>query len=201
VTVDAPAIPIRRPDAPPGPRPNGWWGMVLLIATEATLFALLLATYFYLRTRSSIDWPPGRLSDPKILKPLLATIVLVVSSVPLAVASAAAERLRPGATRLGLLVGICLGVAFLIFQYVLVQDSLDKFRPRDGAYGSIFYALVGLHAAHVAAGVLLALWALARSIRFDRTAILTVRVTALYWHFVNVIAVVVFLTLYLSPRG
>jgi cytochrome c oxidase subunit III len=201
VTVDAPAIPIQRPDAPPGARPNGWWGMVLLIATEATLFALLLATYFYLRTRTSGGWPPDRLSDPKILKPLLATIILVLSSAPLALAGTAAERLRPSAARLGLLVGVGLGVAFLIFQYLLVQDSLDKFRPGKDAYGSIFYTLIGLHAAHVAAGVLFALWALARSIRFDRTAILTVRVTTLYWHFVNVVAVVVFLTLYLSPRG
>jgi heme/copper-type cytochrome/quinol oxidase subunit 3 len=105
---------VGRPDATPGARPTGWWGMVLLIATEATLFALLLAT---------------------------------------------------------------------------------------NAYGSIFYALVGLHFVHVAVGGLLALWALARTWRFDRTAIVTVRVTALYWYFLAVVAAVVFLTLYLSPRG
>ncbi len=39
MTVEAAAIPVARPDAPPGARPDGWWGMVLLIATEATLFA------------------------------------------------------------------------------------------------------------------------------------------------------------------
>jgi heme/copper-type cytochrome/quinol oxidase subunit 3 len=201
MTMQAPAIPIPRADAPPGSRPNGWWGMVLLIATEATLFALLLATYFYLRTRTSAGWPPDRLSDPKILKPLLATIILVLSSAPIAIAARAAGRLRPAAARIGVLFAVGLGVAFLIFQYLLVQESLDKFRPGKDAYGSIFYTLIGLHAAHVAAGVLLALWAFARSVRFDRTAILTVRVTTLYWHFVNVVAVVVFLTLYLSPRG
>jgi cytochrome c oxidase subunit III len=94
-----------------------------------------------------------------------------------------------------------LGVGFLVFQYVLVQESLDRFRPGTNAYGSIFYALVGLHFVHVAVGGILALWALARTWRFDRTAIVTVRVTALYWYFLAVVAAVVFLTLYLSPRG
>jgi cytochrome c oxidase subunit III len=190
-----------RPDAAPGARPSGWWGMVLLIATEATLFSLLLATYFYLRFTSTTGWPPGGLADPKILEPLLATLVLVVAVVPFAWASAAADRLRPTTVQLALAVGIVLGVGFLVFQYVLVQESLDRFRPETNAYGSIFYTLTGLHYVHVAAGVLLSLWALARTWRFDRTAVVTVRVTALYWYFLAVVAALVFLTLYLSPRA
>jgi len=190
-----------RPDAPPSARSSAWWGMVLLLATEASLFALLLATYFYLRFKSAHGWPPDEIADPKILKPLLATLILVVAVAPLAAASVAAARLKPSAVRLALLVGILLGVAFLVFQYVLVAESLDRFRPEDDAYGSIFYTLIGLHFVHVAVGVLLALWALARASRFDRTAVVTVRVVALYWYFLAVVAVLVFLTLYLSPRG
>lgn len=201
MTVEAAAIPLAGPDAPPGARPNGWWGMVLLIATEATLFALLVATYFYLRFRTQGGWPPDGLADPKIVKPMIATAILVLSSAPLALASRAVWELRPSVARLGLAGGIGLGVAFLIFQYLLVQASLDTFRPGKDAYGSIFYTLIGLHAAHVVVGVLLASWALVRTLRFDRTAVLTVRVTTLYWHFVNVVAVVIFLTLYLAPRG
>jgi heme/copper-type cytochrome/quinol oxidase subunit 3 len=192
---------VGRPDATPGARPTGWWGMVLLIATEATLFALLLATYFYLRFETVGGWPPDGITDPTILKPLLATLILLAAVVPFAVASAAADRLRPPVVQLTLACGIVLGVGFLVFQYVLVQESLDRFRPETNAYGSIFYALVGLHFVHVAVGGLLALWALARTSRFDRTAIVTVRVTALYWYFLAVVAAVVFLTLYLSPRG
>jgi len=201
VTVEAAALPLAGPDAPPGARPNGWWGMVLLIATEATLFALLVATYFYLRFRTQGGWPPDGLADPKIVKPMIATAILVLSSAPLALASRAVWELRPSVARLGLAGGIGLGVAFLIFQYLLVQASLAPFRPGKDAYGSIFYTLIGLHAAHVVVGVLLASWALVRTLRFDRTAVLTVRVTTLYWHFVNVVAVVIFLTLYLAPRG
>jgi cytochrome c oxidase subunit III len=189
------------PDAPPGARPSGWWGMVLLIATEATLFALLLATYFYLRFTSVDGWPPDGLADPKILKPLLATLILLFAIVPFAWASAAADRLHPATAQLALTIGLVLGVGFLVFQYVLVQESLDRFRPETDAYGSIYYTLVGLHFVHVAAGAMLAVWALARTWRFDRTAIVTVRVTALYWYFLASVAAVVFLALYIAPRG
>lgn len=193
------AIAVAGPNAPPEQRSSGWWGMIFVIAAEATLFLLLLATYFYLRFKTDGAWPPaGR--DPAIVKPLLATLILVASSAPLAFAARAADRLERARIRLALLVGALLGVAFLVFQDVLIHQSLDRFGPRDNAYGSIYYALLGLHAAHVAAGVLLTLWACLRSWRFDRTAIVTVKVTTLYWHFVNVIAVLVFLVLYLSPR-
>ena len=78
----------------------------------------------------------------------------------------------------------------------------DELRPRDDAYASIYYTLIGLHAAHVAAGVLLArLGAAPLAAVRRRTGDLTLQVTALYWHFVNVVAVFVFLTLYLAPRG
>jgi cytochrome c oxidase subunit I+III len=177
-------------------RSTGWWAMVLVIASEATLFLLLLATYFYLRFKADGQWPPGA-RDPAILKPLLAMLLLVASSVPLALYSRQASSLR---MRLALLAAVALGVAFLVFQGVLVHDSLDRFGPRDHAYGSIYYTLIGLHAAHVAAGVLLAAWAALRASRFDRTASTTVQVTTLYWHFVNAVAVLVFLVLYLSPR-
>jgi heme/copper-type cytochrome/quinol oxidase subunit 3 len=173
--------------------------MILVIASEATLFLLLLATYFYLRFKSDGAWPAGH--APAIAKPLIATLLLVASSVPLAFAGRAADRRERGAIRVALLVGALLGVAFLVFQDVLIHQSLDRFGPRDSAYGSIYYTLLGLHAAHVAVGVLLALWACARSWRFDRTAIVTVKVTTLYWHFVNIVAVLVFLVLYISPRG
>lgn len=197
--MSAAAVDVARPDARPGRRPSGWWGMMLVIASEATLFLLLLATYFYLRFKSDGAWPPsGR--DPAILKPLTATLILVVSSVPVAFAARAAGALERARVRVALLIAVVLGLTFLVFQDVLVQNSLDRFGPRDSAYGSIYYLLIGLHATHVAGGVLLAGWAVLRSWRFDRSAIVTVQVSALYWHFVNLIALLVFAVLYLSPR-
>ena len=185
----------------PRPRATGWWGMLIVIATEATLFLLLVASYFYLDTRTKGPWPPDGLSDPAILKPLIATILLVASSVPIVLAGRAA---RTGAFgRVQVLVGIALAlmVAFLVFQGILVHDSLDRFHPGKDAYASIFYALVGAHYAHTVVGALLAAWALLRTPRMTVERHLTLRVGALYWQFVNVLAVVVFLTLYLGPRA
>ena len=58
-----------------------------------------------------------------------------------------------------------------------------------------------MHYVHVAAGLLGVAWALLRSSRFTPERHLTLQVTALYWHFVNVVAIFVFLTLYIAPRG
>jgi heme/copper-type cytochrome/quinol oxidase subunit 3 len=190
-----------RQEAPPSVRPTGWWGMVILIATEATLFAILISTYFYLRFTSDSGWPPHPLHDPKLVKPLIATVILVASSVPAALSARALRGGQQARARLALLVAVALGVVFLILQRQLVDSSLAQFRPGDHAYGSIFYTLIGLHAAHVVFGVLLGAFAVLRTVRLDRTAVVTVRITALYVHFVNVIAALVFLVLYLSPRG
>jgi len=188
-------------EAPPSVRPTGWWGMVILIATESTLFAILISTYFYLRFTSDGAWPPRPLADPKLVNPLVVTLVLVASSVPASLSARAVRDGRSARARLALVATVVLGIVFLILQWLLVDSSLETFRPGDHAYGSIFYTLIGLHAAHVAFGVLLGAFAVLRTVRLDRTAVLTVRVTALYVHFVNVVAVLVFLVLYLSPRG
>ena len=192
---------VARREAPPSVRPTGWWGMVILIATEATLFAILISTYFYLRFTWDGTWPPQPLHDPKLVKPVIATLILIASSVPAVLATRAARDREQMRARLALLVAVALGVVFLILQRQLVDSSLETFRPGDHAYGSIFYTLIGLHAAHVVFGVLLGAFAVLRTVRLDRTAAVTVRVTALYVHFVNVVAALVFLVLYLSPRG
>jgi heme/copper-type cytochrome/quinol oxidase subunit 3 len=189
--------PVVMPDA----RPSGWWGMVLLIATEATLFAVLIATYYYLQFEAPRSWPPPGIGDPSMLKPFLATALIAASSIPIAIAVRAAGRSQLRTTSVALLLAALFGVAFLIFQHALVDSSLGSFGPRDNAYGSIYYTLIGLHAVHVAIGILLATWGALRVTRFDRAAAVTVRVTGLYWHFVNVVAVLIFLVLYVSPRG
>jgi len=89
----------------------------------------------------------------------------------------------------------------LLLRQQLLEEGVHPAWTDSGSHDVVEAPLVGLHFVHVAVGGLLALWALARTWRFDRTAIVTVRVTALYWYFLAVVAAVVFLTLYLSPRG
>ena len=68
--VTAPTAEEVAAEAPAG-RPTGWWGMVMFITTEATLFAALVASYFYLRFQSTPDWPLGDIKAPELPLPLL----------------------------------------------------------------------------------------------------------------------------------
>ena len=75
--------------------PSGWWGVLLFIATEATLFGLMIASYFYLRFQTA-HWPPAGIDKPKVALPLVLTAILVATAVPLllAVRSARVGRAR-----------------------------------------------------------------------------------------------------------
>lgn len=176
-------------------RPLAWWGMVGLIATESALFAVLVATYFYLRAHAVTGWPPAGIAKPDVLLPVLATAILVPSSGLLAAATGAnLSRVRPV---LG--VTLVLGAVFLALQAWVIHSALGDFKPQEDAYGSIFYTLGGLHWMHVAAGMALAAWALLRT--WVGPALGTsVAVTALYWHFTNAVALVLLLTVSLSPH-
>jgi cytochrome c oxidase subunit 3 len=172
--------------------------MLLLIATEASLFGTLIATYFYLRFHTH-GWPPGSIEPPQLTRPLLYTLVLVLTSVPMWVATRAARSGRRDVLWLNLLAAAALGALYLWLQADLLRTSAEQFTPRTDAYGSIYYTLQVGHAAHVFVGLLLNAWLLSKVWRGVTLYRLTgVRAVALYWHFVNALAVVVVLTI-LSP--
>ena len=174
--------------------PNAWWGMAMFCASEAMLFALLIGTYLYLRFRA-VQWPPPGVEEPKVAVPLILTAVLVLSSVPIQLASRSARAGRAAATRRALLAALVLQGAYLGVQIHLFLADLDTFTPQQGAYGSAYYTLVGAHHAHVAVGLLLDVWLVLRLTGGLTTYRLNgVRATTFYWHFVNVLAVVVVLT-------
>jgi cytochrome c oxidase subunit III len=180
-------------------QPNGWWGMVLFLCGETTLFGTLLATYFYLDFDAR-RWPPAGIERPAVLVPLVAAGLLLTTSIPMFLAARAA---RGGSRRLTIgLIAVALAVqcGYLTWQIFLFRDDLLKFSPKGSAYGSIYFTILAVHHAHVAFGLLLdvaVIWQLlARGLtNYWLTA---VRTTALYWHVVNVLAILVVLT-QLSP--
>jgi cytochrome c oxidase subunit I+III len=184
------------------PRPNAWWGMLLLVCTEATLFAVLLTSYFYLRSRSTGAWPPDGIEDPKLLLPLIMSALLVSSDIPMVIAD---RRIRRG-DRTGLEIGAAItfvmGTGFLILQFVEYSDDIEKFHPQTDAYGSLFYTINAIHALHVLAGLLLIGWVFLRSREKEitRRNSIAVQVTSLYWHFVHVAWLVILFSLYVSPH-
>ena len=185
-----------------GPRAYGWWGMVWLIATEATLFAALIASYFFLRFRSGPEWPPGDIPAPELELPLIMSAILLSSSIPVHIAEAGIKKGSQSRLRWGLAGGFLLGAVFFgITVGIEWPEKLHEFTPTTNVYGSLFYTITGFHLSHVLVGLLISAWAQVRAWQgaFDADRHLTIQNFAMYWHFVDVVWITVFATIYLSP--
>jgi heme/copper-type cytochrome/quinol oxidase subunit 3 len=194
---------VSRPESTlPTTRALGWWGMLLLIATEATLFAVLIASYFYLRFQIGPAWPPDGIEPPELLAPSFSTAILVASSLPIALAAAGLRRGRFETLTGNLLAAFLLGALFLGLQAHSWNESLDVVTPQTNAYGSLFYTLSGVHTAHVVVGVLLVGWILVRAWRgaYRSERHVEIDAVALYVHFVNATSIAVYATIYLFPH-
>jgi cytochrome c oxidase subunit 3 len=186
------------PVAPQGRRASGWYGLVFLVATEAALFVYLLFSYFFLASQAPGPWPPS--GAPPILSAAVNTAILLASSVTAWWGQQGIEKGSSGRLVLGLSLSLILGA---VFAGVQVHDWMHKtFSPATDAYGSLFFTVTGVHIAHVAVGLLilacLILWAAMG--RFSAQRHLHVTVGVLYWHFVDVVWLVVFATFFLTPR-
>lgn len=186
------------PVAPEGRLASGWYGMVFLIATEAALFVYLLFSYFYLASQTPGAWPPS--CAPDLLVASLNTAVLLASSVAAWWGQRGIERGVARQLIAGLVGALALGA---IFVGVQIHEWLGKsFTPATNAYGSLFFSITGLHIAHVVVGLLmltcLSVWAAMG--RFTAARHVHVTVGILYWHFVDLVWLVVFTSLFLTPR-
>ncbi len=191
------------PETAVGSRSFGWWGMVWLIATEATLFAILLASYFYIRFRSGPEWPPDHIEAPALELPLIMTVILWSSSIPVHMAEKAIEKGKQRKLRWSLAAGWVLGATFLFLTLgVEWPETLHEFTPRTNAYGSFFFTITGFHASHVIVGLSVSLFTQARAWQgaFDEKRHVSVQNFAMYWHFVDIVWLFVLLTLYISPH-
>jgi len=188
------------PEAPVG-RSTGWWGMVLFISTEAATFACAIASYFYLRFVHATSWPPPSDRLPGLVLPSIATGVLVVSCLPMALALRAARRGRVAATGIGVFLALAGGVAFLVLE---VFDWLAEWPAstlQKDAYGSLFFGITGLHNLHVLIGLAMLVFLLV-SVAVGRITSEhwdPVTIVSMYWYFMAVLAVAVYVTVYLSP--
>jgi cytochrome c oxidase subunit 3 len=174
----------------------------MFITTEATLFAALIASYFYLRFKATPEWPLGGIATPELKLPLVMSAILLSSSVPMAWADHGIREGRVGRLRLGLALTFVLGATFLGLQGGEYLTKLREFTPTTNAYGSLFFAITGFHGMHVAVGLAMNLFAQVRAWlgHFGRGRHLHVQTTAMYWHFVDAVWVVIMLSLYVGPH-
>lgn len=182
-------------------RELGWWGMVALVMTEAMLFALLLFSFFYLRAQAA-QWPPAGIADPELPISAVRTALLLASSLTIAWADRGIRAGRQGRLRWGLVATFVLAGVFLAGHVQEAAQLLGEFTWRTNAYGSLWYVITNFHAAHLAVGMAMIAftYAAARSGAFAAERDLGVRVTSIYWHFVDVVWVAVYSSLYLLPH-
>jgi cytochrome c oxidase subunit III len=172
-------------------------GMLLFIISEVMLFGAFFTAYFFIRVVADSGWFP---LDGKELPKLVAgvnTAVLVSSSFTMHWALEGARRGNRRAMQVGLLTTALLGLTFLSVQ---VNEYVHiGFAPSDNAQGTIFYGLTGLHGAHVFVGLTLLTMATTRAFRghFTPKEHRGVEVPGIYWHFVDVMWIVVYSTVYL----
>src|SRR4029079_1115855 len=163
--------------------------------------AYFITSYFYLGA-SNPAWPPAGVEKPKLEIPLIMTGLLLSSSVVLVVAEKQREHGRRAAYRAGTPVTVLIGVACLMLQVTEYREKLRSMGPTENAYASLFYTITSFHGAHVAFGLLLLLYTLLRDMRgrIDPERPIVVKVSSLYWHFVDAVWLVILVSLYLTPR-
>jgi cytochrome c oxidase subunit 3 len=171
-------------------------GMLLFIISEVMVFGAFFTAYFFIRVVQGQEWPAQGDELPVAIAGIN-TAILLSSSLTLHWAQTS---IRHG-NRFGLKAGISLttllGATFLFIQineYVHIG-----FAPQDHAQGTIFYGLTGLHGAHVLLGLTLLAIVTLRAFRghFSPSEHRGVEVPGIYWHFVDVMWVVVYTTIYI----
>ncbi len=184
---------------------NEYLGIVLFIVSEAVMFGAFFAQYFYNRILAP-EWPnpaglpPGFERVPAFPLPVILTVVLVASGFTAHNAQTAIRRDDRDAFQGWLIVTILLGAGFLAGQaYEYTQLIFHEgFSISSGIYGTVFFSLTGLHGLHVTAGVTVLIGVLIRAFmgHFSSRSHFGVEGSVLYWHFVDVVWLALYATLY-----
>ena len=172
-------------------------GMLLFIISEIMLFGAFFTAYFFIRVVGDADVAGRGRASCRWRSPGVNTAILISSSFTMHWALEGARNENRAALRVGLLTTFLLGLTFLAIQineYVHIG-----FAPADNAQGTIFYGLTGLHGAHVFVGLTLLAFATIRAFRGHFTAKehRGVEVPGIYWHFVDVMWIIVYTTIYI----
>jgi cytochrome c oxidase subunit 3 len=175
-----------------------WWGTMGMMLIEATMFAITVSAYFFLRTRSS-DWPPG-LMPPRLTAGTINLIIFLLSVAPAIWTQKVAQRGDLRLTRIGLVVMSLVGVGNLIarvYEFPSLMSTWDA-----NAYASITWMLLGLHTVHLATdwADTVVLSVLMFSDNVDGKRFMDSSENSDYWYFVVLTWIPIYLVIYWAPR-
>ncbi|MDQ6875233.1 MAG: heme-copper oxidase subunit III [Actinomycetota bacterium] len=174
-------------------------GTIVWLSSELMFFAALFAMYFSVRATNEGPWPP----DPTHLNLPFATLnttVLVLSSVTCQLGVFAAERGNVYLLRRWFTLTFFMGLFFVLGQVYEYSNLIREGTTiSSSGYGSVFYLTTGFHAMHVTGGLIAFIFLLIRSglARFTPAQATSAIVVSYYWHFVDVVWIGLFATIYL----
>ncbi len=182
-----------------GPRTTIWWGVIGLLAIEGTMFAILIATYFYLR-QNFATWPPLGTPPPDLFAGAVNMALLLLSIWPMRVAhrAALAERRRP----IWIALAICTVIGLVSMALRGFEFAATHCRWYTNAYGSILWTTLGVHLGHLIASTLenilvaILMW----TGPVERKHFVDANVNAVYWYFVVLAWLPVYAIIYFAPR-
>ena len=175
-------------------------GIVIFLLSESIIFLAFFAGYAVLKSSSPI-WLPEGVEGLEVREPLINTVVLVSSSFVAWFAERALRRHNLWAFRALWALPMAMGSYFVVGQ--AIEWASLPFSLQSGIYGGSFYLLTGFHGLHVISGILLMGLMLARSFRpgnYDNGDA-GVTMVSLFWHFVDVIWIVLFVLIYVWQRS
>lgn len=175
---------------------NSMFGFVIFLLSESVIFLSFFTGYIVYKT-TAINWLPPGVSGLEVKDPAINTLVLVSSSGVIYIAEKFLERHNLLGFRIFLIATMAMGSYFLLGQGI--EWSNLEFGFTSGVFGGMFYLLTGFHGLHVFAGILLQGLILIRSFipgNYDNGHF-GVNATSLFWHFVDVIWIILFVLLYL----
>lgn len=178
---------------------RGIWAMWSVIATEAMLFICMFGAYYYLGNNKD-RW--AQQTPPELRFPLILLVILLSSSFVLHWGERQVQGERFSLGRIALWITVVLGLVFLAIQGFEYYYHWSELAPYSDAYGSIFYTITSLHAAHVIVGLMMLAYVGIQP-RYGvtvRTPHKPYSTIALYWHFVDVVWVFIVIMLYVIPN-
>lgn len=185
-----------------------WWGNLLMLGIETTMFALLVAVYFYLRVVDADLWPPPQVNRipvlyhpvPDLLIPTLNLLLLLLSAIPMIWTDRACLQRNARAVKFGLALTVAFGIAIIGVRFR--EFPALHFQWNENAYASVTWTILGMHLLHLiiatAENAIMTAWVFLKGL--DDQHARDVRVTATYWYWVIGIWALLYLLVYWSPR-